>query len=288
MPSAKTILIAGCSSPQGIGFASARALADRGHVVHATVRHHEHDESLVAGYEQLLRVHELDLLDRASISAVVTAITENGEPIDVLVNNAAYGLIGGVEQVDLARARASFDTDFFGTMAVIQEVLPVMRRHRGGHIVNLSTVFAAAVCPPGIGYYVASKAALETVSQALAVEAAPWGVRVTNFQPGPVMTELSREWGDRLSGEEDPRPALSDELYDWVLGAEAPAAQSPSEVAAALVEIIDSPAPGLAAQSGPAAEQYVVGALREPTREHELARLLAAFSRTWAAHGETI
>jgi NAD(P)-dependent dehydrogenase (short-subunit alcohol dehydrogenase family) len=163
-----------------------------------------------------------------------------------------------------------------------------MRRQRGGHIVNLSSVFAAGLCPPAIGYYIASKAALETVSQALAVEAAPWGVRVTNFQPGPVMTELSREWGDRLSGPEDPRPALSDELYDWVLGGEGPAAQSAADVAAALVEIIEAPAPGLAAQSGPAAEQYVAGALREPTREQELAELLAAFSRTWAAHDETI
>jgi NAD(P)-dependent dehydrogenase (short-subunit alcohol dehydrogenase family) len=124
MPAAKTILITGCSSPQGIGFATARGLADRGHVVHATVRHHENDASLIAGYEERMRVHELDLLDRTSITAVVDAITGGGESIDVLVNNAAYGLIGGVEQVDLDRARASFDTDFFGTMAVIQRSYP--------------------------------------------------------------------------------------------------------------------------------------------------------------------
>jgi NAD(P)-dependent dehydrogenase (short-subunit alcohol dehydrogenase family) len=107
-------------------------------------------------------------------------------------------------------------------VALIQEVLPLMRRQRGGHIVNVSTVFGADLCPPALGYYIASKAALESVTQALAVEAAPWGVRVTNFQPGPVMTELSREWGDRLPARRDPRPSLSDELYAWVLGGTVP------------------------------------------------------------------
>src|SRR5581483_3213133 len=148
------------------------------------------------------------------------------------VNNAGYGLIGGVEQVTIEQSRANFETNFFGTVALIQLVLPAMRRQHGGHIVNVSTIFAAGLSPPGIGYYIASKAALESVSQSLAVEAAPWGIRVTNFQPGPVMTELSREWGDRLSDAEDPRPTLSDELYDWISRGDSPAPQSPAEVAA--------------------------------------------------------
>jgi NAD(P)-dependent dehydrogenase (short-subunit alcohol dehydrogenase family) len=196
----------------------------------------------------------------------------------VLINNAGWGLIGGVEQVALDRARANFETNFFGTMALIQTVLPAMRRQQGGHIVNLSTVFAAGLCPPATGYYIASKAALETVCQALAVEAAPWGIRVTNFQPGPVTTDLSREWGDRLAPEDDPRPSLSDELYAWVAGGHAPTPQSPEEVAQALCQLVQRPPPGLAAQSGEASQAYAAGALRDPRREAELHAMLAAFA----------
>jgi NAD(P)-dependent dehydrogenase (short-subunit alcohol dehydrogenase family) len=117
-------VITGCSSPQGIGFATARALAREGHEVHATVRDHAHDAELSEGLDSQLTIHDLDVLDRSAIQAVVRAIGR----IEVLINNAGYGLIGGVEQVDIDRVRASFETDVFGTVAVIQEVLPIMRR----------------------------------------------------------------------------------------------------------------------------------------------------------------
>ncbi len=211
--------------------------------------------------------------------AVRDAILTDDERLDVLINNAGYGLIGGVEQVDLDRVRESFETNFFGTTALMQEVAPVMRGQRRGHIINVSTIFAAGLCPPALGYYIASKAALETVAQALAVELAPWNVRVTNFQPGPVMTSLSREWGQRLTPEEDPRPTLSDELYQWVLSGGGPAPQTAEEVADALCELIDSDSSTLARQSGPAAHAYTAQALRDPAREQELTALLTAFTR---------
>jgi NAD(P)-dependent dehydrogenase (short-subunit alcohol dehydrogenase family) len=275
-----SVLITGCSSPQGIGFASARALAAAGFAVRATVRDPSHVDALLDGLDGVegeLTVHELDLFDDQSVGSTVEAIVAGEGRLDVLVNNAGWGLIGGVEQVALDRARANFETDFFGTVALIQAVLPAMRRQRGGHIVNVSTVFAAGLCPPATGYYVASKAALETVCQAVAVEAAPWGVRVTNFQPGPVMTDLSREWGDRLAAEDDPRPSLSDELYAWVGGGDAPTPQSPEEVAGALCELVKHPPPGLAAQSGAASRAYAAAALRDPSREAELRAMLEGF-----------
>jgi NAD(P)-dependent dehydrogenase (short-subunit alcohol dehydrogenase family) len=192
----RTILITGCSSPQGIGFATARALAERGHRVHATVRDHAYDAELREAVEERLSIHDLDLTKPATLEAAIAAVLDAGERLDVLVNNAGYGLIGGVEQFDLARVRINFEANYFGTMDLIQRVLPIMRRQQGGHIVNVSTVFAPALSPPGLGYYIASKAALETTCQSLALELAPWNVRVTNYQPGPVMTNLSREWGD--------------------------------------------------------------------------------------------
>ena len=246
--------------------------------MHATVRDHAHDQELGNGLSGRLTIHDLDLRQRVGMQAVRDAILGDDERLDVLINNAGYGLIGGVEQVDLDRVRESFETNFFGTTALMQEVAPVMRSQRHGHIINVSTVFAAGLCPPALGYYIASKAALETVAQALAVELAPWNVRVTNFQPGPVMTSLSREWGERLAGDKDPRPTLSDELYQWVLNGGAPAPQSAEEVADALCQLIDSASPTLAQQSGPAAGTYTAQALRDPTRERELTSLLAAFT----------
>ena len=277
------VLVTGCSSPRGIGFATARALVEAGFTVHATVRDRSHVDELLAGLGTRLSVHDMDLLDPASVEGVVAKVIERDGRLDTLVNNAGYGLIGGVEQVDLGQARANFETNFFGTLGLVQEVLPAMRRQGGGLIVNVSTIFAPALSPPALGYYIASKAALEKVSEALAVEAAPWGLRVVNFQPGPVMTDLEREWGARLDPAADPRPTLGDELYDWVLDDASPAGQSPAEVAAALCELVRAGGPDLAAQSGDAAAAHVATALRDPTRAAELAALRAAFARTLAA-----
>jgi NAD(P)-dependent dehydrogenase (short-subunit alcohol dehydrogenase family) len=276
----RNVLITGCSSPQGIGFASARALAHAGLKVHATVRDRSNVTALRDGLEDLIEVHDLDLLDTQSMTTTLDALVAGDGRLDVLVNNAGYGLIGGVEQVRIEQSRANFEANFFGTVALIQLVLPVMRRQTGGHIVNVSTIFAAGLSPPAIGYYIATKAALESVCQSLAIEAAPSGIRVTNFQPGPVMTELSRQWGDRLPAGEDPRPTLSDELYDWISRGDGPAPQSPAEVADALCRIVSSAAPSLADQSGQASQAYVDTALRDPTREAELAALLGQFEQT--------
>jgi retinol dehydrogenase 8 len=273
--SPETVLITGCSSPRGIGFHTARALAREGHEVHATVRDHAHDAELRDGLSERLSVHHLDLRDPHQIRSVIAAVPDLG----VLINNAGYGLIGGVEQVELDRVRENFETNLFCTVGLIQEALPGMRARRRGHIVNVSSIFAAGLCLPALGYYVASKAALESVSQALAIELAPWDVRVTNFQPGPVMTELEREWGTRLQGDDDPRPGLSDELYAWVLGDAGPAPQSPEEVAEALCAIVERPPDGLAAQSGAASRGYVAAALCDPSRSGELASLLDGFGR---------
>jgi NAD(P)-dependent dehydrogenase (short-subunit alcohol dehydrogenase family) len=101
----KTVLITGCSSPQGIGFATARELARAGCSVHATVRDRSNVPALLEGVDGRLAIHDLDLPDAASISAAVAAIVAGDRRADVLINNAGYGLIGGLEQVRLERAR---------------------------------------------------------------------------------------------------------------------------------------------------------------------------------------
>jgi NAD(P)-dependent dehydrogenase (short-subunit alcohol dehydrogenase family) len=232
---------------------------------------------LPAAAAERLAVRLLDLLLPETVEAVVSEIEVDGGP-DVLVNNAGYGLIGGVEQTTIDQARAHLETNFLATMALVQRVLPGMRARRAGHVVNVSSVFVPGLCPPAVGWYVASKAALETAAQAMAVELAPFGIRVTNFQPGPISTELSRVWGDRLAAGVDPRPGLVDELYAWVGSDAAPAMQTPEMVGRALVDLLESDHSPLAAQSGAQSEGYVAAAVRDPSRERELQAMLQRFA----------
>jgi NAD(P)-dependent dehydrogenase (short-subunit alcohol dehydrogenase family) len=251
----------------------------------ATVRRHEQLEQVTGPIRdglppeaaERLELRVLDLLVAETVDAVVAELEARGGP-EVLLNNAGYGLVGGIEQTTVEQARANVETNFLGTMALVQRILPGMRARGSGHIVNVSSVFVAGLCPPALGWYIASKAALEVAAQALAVELAPFGVRVTNFQPGPIRTDLSRDWGNRLSPEDDPRPDLVEQLYSWVLSDAAPSLQTPDIVAEALADVIASEHPDLAAQSGPASQGYVAAAVRDPSREVELRAMLEAFA----------
>ena len=150
----------------------------------------------------------------------------------------------------------------------------MLRQQGNGHLVLVSSCFVAGLPVMGMGYYLAAKAALETLFYSAAIEAAPSGVRVSCFQPGPVMTELERVWGDRIPEGGDPRPNLSDELYAWV-STSGPAPQEPEEAAATLADLIASDEPAPAAQSGQASQAYAANALRDSSRSAELALLLA-------------
>jgi NAD(P)-dependent dehydrogenase (short-subunit alcohol dehydrogenase family) len=281
----RLVLLTGCSSPAGLGWATARALAERGFRVVATVRRQDQLPDVTAGLRNglpaavadRLAVRVLDLLLPETVEAVVSGLEADGGP-DVLVNNAGYGLIGGVEQTTIDQARAHLETNFLATMALVQRVLPGMRARRAGHVVNVSSVFVPGLCPPAVGWYVASKAALETAAQAMAVELAPFGIRVTNFQPGPISTELSRVWGDRLAAGVDPRPGLVDELYAWVGSDAAPSMQTPEMVGRALVDLLESDYSPLTAQSGAQSKGYVAAAVRDPSRERELRAMLQRFA----------
>ncbi len=260
-----TVLITGCSSPRGIGFATARALDAAGHNVVATVRDHSHDDELLAG-TNTLTVRTLDLLDVDSVRQVVEDVIHRHNRIDALINNAGYGLIGGIEECTPEQAQAEFATNYFGTIDLIRAVLPVMRAQGGGHILAVSSVFVPALCPPALGHYVATKAALESALQALGAEQERFGVRVTNVQPGPVDTELSRDWA---RPENDPLPTLIDDLYAWIGSQPGIVLEPPEAVGRAIAAVVDDPNPPLAFQTSDAARAWVARALNDPTRESE-------------------
>jgi NAD(P)-dependent dehydrogenase (short-subunit alcohol dehydrogenase family) len=193
-------LVTGCSS--GIGRATALALAGAGAHVIATARA---SESIGRLAELGLAVAELDVTQDAAVRRVIEA----AEPLDVVVNNAGYGLDGAIEEVADDELLAQYDTNVFGVWRVCRAVLPGMRERGGGAIVNVSS-FGGQAPFPGIGAYRSSKFALEGLSWTLHLEVAHFGIRVLSVQPGLVATDFGTRSFKRARaiGPESPYEAM--------------------------------------------------------------------------------
>jgi NAD(P)-dependent dehydrogenase (short-subunit alcohol dehydrogenase family) len=182
-----TFVITGAN--RGFGLHIAREALAAGHRVVATARHPESLLEQLPGAGDSLLALPLDVTDAASVAtAVETAVSTYGG-VDVLVNNAGRGLLGAVEEVSDAEARAVFDVNLFGLLEVTRAVLPVMRRAGSGTIVNISSS-GGIVGRPGWGVYCATKFAVEGISEALRLEAEPLGVRVVAVEPGAFRTDF--------------------------------------------------------------------------------------------------
>ena len=184
----KTWLITGCSEG-GIGAGIARAVLRRGYNAVVTARSLSKVESIVRDYPDTALALALDVTDGASIRAAVEAATARFGAIDVLVNNAGYCYRSSVEEADRAGVDRMFETNFFGPVALIQAVLPGMRERRGGAIVNVSSIGAVRTGAAS-GYYAATKAAIELMSEGLAAEVKPLGIRVMIVEPGAFRTHF--------------------------------------------------------------------------------------------------
>jgi NAD(P)-dependent dehydrogenase (short-subunit alcohol dehydrogenase family) len=184
-PASKAVLITGCSS--GIGRATAERLSSRGHAVYASARRPEAIADLEA---RGCRVLALDVTDEDSMRAAVDTVDREHGAVGALVNNAGYSQSGPVEEVPLADVRRQFETNLFGLVRLCQLVLPAMRAHGAGRIVNVSSMGANFTFPGG-GVYHATKYALEAISDALRFEVAGFGVDVVIVQPGIIRTRFS-------------------------------------------------------------------------------------------------
>jgi len=182
MDKSSTFLISGAA--RGLGRAIALAALDAGHNVVATVRG-EHE---LPSHERLV-VQHLDVRDRdKAFEAVDVAVARFGR-LDVIVNNAGYGLVGAIEEVTEAEVREIIDTDLLGALWLSQAAVAVMRGQGAGHVVQISTVGAVGAVPT-LGLYNAAKWGLEGLSEALAAEVAGFGIRVTIVEPGEVDTHV--------------------------------------------------------------------------------------------------
>jgi NAD(P)-dependent dehydrogenase (short-subunit alcohol dehydrogenase family) len=175
---------------RGLGRAWAEGALERGDLVAATARDVTSLDELAQRFPDAVRLIPLDVTDRTSVdSAVADAIAHFGR-LDVVVNNAGYGLVGAVEETTDEQARALLDTNLFGALHVTQAVLPQLRTQGSGHILQVSSL-SGVVAFPMMGLYQASKWALEGMSETLAAEVAGFGIHVTIVEPGAYRTDFA-------------------------------------------------------------------------------------------------
>jgi NAD(P)-dependent dehydrogenase (short-subunit alcohol dehydrogenase family) len=192
-----SVLITGTS--RGIGFEAALAFGRAGHQVHATMRNPAGSPDLVeiAAREKLpIHVSAMDVDSDESVASGIAAIEKEHGPIDVLVNNAGVERNGAVEELPLAEFRAVMETNYFGVIRCVQAVVAGMRQRRSGCIINVSSV-AGRISSAPLTPYMASKWALEALSEGLAGELKSFNVRVLLVEPGIIDTAMAQRIGDR-------------------------------------------------------------------------------------------
>jgi NAD(P)-dependent dehydrogenase (short-subunit alcohol dehydrogenase family) len=187
----KVAVITGSSS--GIGFESALVLARNGYSTYATMRSPHKDTSIKEAVQNEglpLRVVQLDVTDDTSVKNAIDHIISEAGRIDVLVNSAGYGLNGALEDLSMEEIKSQFETNFFGLIRVTQLVLPTMRKQRSGRIINLSSG-AGLFGLPGFSAYASTKFAVEGLSESMAYELEPFGIKVILIEPGFIKTNAA-------------------------------------------------------------------------------------------------
>ena len=182
----KVWFITGCST--GFGRALASLALQQGNRVVVTARKTSDIEDIVAPYPETAIAFKLDVTDKADIKASVEKALETFGGIDVLVNNAGIGYFGAVEESEEDEVRRMFEINVFGLANMTKEVLPIMRKQRSGHIVNIASI-GGLVSFPAVGFYNATKYAVDGLSESLAKETAHLGIKVTVIAPSGFRTD---------------------------------------------------------------------------------------------------
>jgi len=188
----KVAIVTGSSS--GIGFETSLALAREGYFTYATMRDTAKSNKIkeITQKENLkISILELDVDDEKSVKSAIAQILDQKQRIDVLVNNAGWGLWGCVEDVSVDEFKEQFETNFFSIIRLIQEVAPTMRKQSSGTIVNVSSV-VGRIGFPASPAYISSKFALEGLSESMRFEFAPFGVDVIIIEPGVIKTDFMK------------------------------------------------------------------------------------------------
>jgi NAD(P)-dependent dehydrogenase (short-subunit alcohol dehydrogenase family) len=273
----KVWFITGAST--GFGRQLAEEVLKAGGRVIATARNPEQVADLVKQYPETARAFALDVTRPEQIEAVAKeAIAVSGR-IDVLVNNAGYGIAGGVEEATEEEFLPVFETNVFGLMRVTRAFLPQFRKQRTGHIINMSSM-AGIGGSAGWGYYNATKFAVEGFSEALAGEMAAIGVKVTIIEPGPFRTDFLGRSGVLTKREiEEYRPAIGP-VREYFRGQSGKQRGDPAKAVEAIMDVVEMADPPLHLLLGHAAWNRMKGKLeqwRQEMAKHESISLGADF-----------
>jgi NAD(P)-dependent dehydrogenase (short-subunit alcohol dehydrogenase family) len=263
----KVWLITGCSS--GFGREIAKAAIKAGHAVVVTAR----DISSLAEFEalknELVLVTGLDVVNQDSVSAAVEKTIARFGRIDVLVNNAGYGYYQIFEELEMAEMQKQMDVNLYGVVRTCQAVLPQMRKRRSGHIINISSI-GGSVGTAGRSAYTASKFALGGLSECLAKEVSPFGIRITVIEPGQFRTDFFNKGKTQIKESNKPDyKRLVDELNQQFTAVNGRQKGSPELAANAIIELSRSSAPPLRVPLGADAVSWTGDRLKLANEELE-------------------
>jgi NAD(P)-dependent dehydrogenase (short-subunit alcohol dehydrogenase family) len=257
----KIIFITGAS--RGFGKLWAKALLERGDKVAATARNIESLSDLVAEYGDAVLPIELDVNDRAAGFAAVNQANAHFGRIDVLINNAGFGLFGAVEETTEQQAREQMETNFFGLLWVTQAVLPIMRAQKSGHIIQVSS-FLGLVTLPVLGIYNASKYAVNGLTETLASEVKDFGIKVSLIEPNG----FSTDWSGASAVQTEPIEAYAPVKKAFAEGATPDSWGNPEATTSAVLQLIDAENPPL---------HFLLGKIAYPGVKQVYAQRLAEF-----------
>ena len=246
----KVWLITGCST--GFGRELAKQVLALGYNAAVAARNTADVADIVADYSETSIAVKLDVTVAEDIVSAVNSTLQKFGQIDVLVNNAGIGYFGAVEESEDEQVRRMFDINFFGLAKITQEVLPFMRRQRSGHIINISSIGGLRSFP-AVGFYNATKYAVDGLSEALAKEIAPLGIKVTIVAPSGFRTD----WAGRSANDSpvkiDDYAATAGKNQDDIRAYSGNQPGDPIKAAAAIIKIVESSNPPLRLLLGVAA-----------------------------------
>ncbi|CAM5414226.1 SDR family NAD(P)-dependent oxidoreductase [Streptomyces lavendulae] len=260
--SPRTWLITGATS--GIGRALTLQALENGDVVSAIARDTASLEELTEAHSDRLLLIPADVRDEQAVREAVERTLSRFGRIDVVANNAGYGLFGAVEEASDAQVRAVFDTNVFGVLNVLRATLPVLRAQRSGHILQGSSIYGQSA-HPGVGLLAATKYAVEGLSDALAAEVIPLGINVTIIQPGMTATPFLSNL-DVAAGLDDYDQTVR-EVHKGIGELPASAFSSAARIAEGIRTAVDSPNPPLRLALGTSSATGMRAALEARTAD---------------------
>lgn len=243
MKSKRTVLVTGCSS--GIGLATCHVLSRNNFMTYGTVRNLSKAKNIqdLMNRENLsLKILRLDVNDNQSIKLAIKKILNDIGRIDVLINNAGYGMFGPIEEITTQEIKKQFETNFFGTIRLIKAIVPIMRKQGNGSIVNISSMVGRFAVPLNSAY-VSSKFAVEGLSESISFELEEFGIRVIVIEPGVVKSDFFHNVKVKGMNLESPYHELMERRVNFLDKAMKNSLTSSYDVAGTILDALNSKDP---------------------------------------------